>query len=47
MTAIECSDCGESSAVPDDVEEVSCEHCGARLQVNDDGSTSTLEAGRS
>lgn len=43
LRVIECSECGQSSAVTDDAEEVRCEHCDALLLVNDDGTTSTLE----
>jgi DNA-directed RNA polymerase subunit RPC12/RpoP len=45
MKVIECSECGQTSAVADDVGEVSCENCDARILVNDDGTTSTLEVG--
>jgi DNA-directed RNA polymerase subunit RPC12/RpoP len=44
MEALECSECGESfAAEPDEDSQVTCEHCGALLLVNGDGSTSVLE----
>ena len=44
MEVFECYECGESfAAEPDADNEVVCEHCGALLQCNDDGSTSVIE----